>query len=167
MSCGIFRDVAGSPDIRHFHDPSHRVCRRKGADGCDRRLGRDDHVAAAVKIFLPEIFPLGFSPPLRVCPSAFGLGEFPEVPDGYTVTQGVVPDETAGGVGQGIGIVRPHAVGVAAGPPGKGSFEIIGPETRCGPLVSVCAQNAAAVGVVEEHEFPHHLMLVGSHLFPE
>ena len=81
--------------------------------------------------------------------------------------QGVVPDEAARCVGQGVDLVRAHAVRVAPGPAGEGSLEVIGPEGCRRPLVAVGAQNAAAVGVVEKSELADELVLVGGDLLAE
>ena len=115
-------DVTCPPDIWHFHDPTHCVCGGERTDGLDRGFGSDDHFSFTVKILLPEILPLGLSFSVQVFPAAFRLGELPKVPDRDFVPEGIVPDKSAGRVGQRIGLVRPHAIRIAARPPGEGFF---------------------------------------------
>ena len=77
------------------------------------------------------------------------------------MAQRVVPEEAGGGVGERVGLVLAHAVGVAARPAGEGALQVVGADRGRAPLVAVGAEDAGAVGVVEQDELAGELVLVG------
>ena len=93
--------------------------------------------------------------------------EFAVISNRDSVSDGVVPDETGRRVGQGIDIIVAHAVGIAAWESGKALFHVIGADRRRAPLMSVRAEDAGTVGVVQQHEFIDHLVLVRRDLATE
>ena len=76
-----------------------------------------------------------------------------------------VPDEARGGVGEGVGVLLFHPVGVAAREAGIGALDVVGGESRIRPLMAFGAVDANAVGVVEQDVVAGHLVLVGCELF--
>ena len=96
-----------------------------------------------------------------VLPARLGDGEFAVVAQRLAVGEGVVPDEAGGRIGQRVHVVVFHAVRVAAREAGEGAFHVVGGEGGVGPLMAVGAEDAGAVGVVEQHELAGQLVLVG------
>src|SRR5664280_1220040 len=80
--------------------------------------------------------------------------------------QGVVPDETGRRIRERVASAfASAAAGIAARPAGKFALDIIRGEAAVGPLVAVRAQDAGAVGVVEQRKFTDELVLVRRHAF--
>ena len=96
-----------------------------------------------------------------VAPRDGGGHELAVVADADAVLERVVPDEPGGRVGEGILAVFAHAVGITAGKAGETFFQVVGREGRRAPLVAIGAEDASAVGVIEQHEIAHELVLIG------
>ncbi len=90
-----------------------------------------------------------------------GDAEFAVVAQRLAMGDGVVPDESRGRVGQRIHVVVVHAVRVTARETGEGPLHVVGGDGSVGPLVTVGAEDARAVGVVEQRELAGQLVLVG------
>ena len=99
--------------------------------------------------------------PVRILPLLVGDGKFAVIPQRFSVAQDVVPDEAAGGIGQGIHIVILHPIRITPGESGERFLHVIGRKCRGGPLVAIRTKHPAAVGIVEQGEFPDQLVLVG------
>ena len=70
--------------------------------------------------------------------------------------QGIVPDETGRRIRE---RVCPRC-GIAARPAGKFALHIIRSHAAVGPLMAVGAQNAATIGVVQQHKIMDELVFV-------
>jgi hypothetical protein len=74
---------------------------------------------------------------------------------------GLIPNKSRRGINQRI------AAAVTARPSGKPAFHIISCHGGVGPFMAIRAQNAAAIGIVQQHKFTNKLMLIRSHALTE
>ena len=124
------------------------------------RAGLVDEVAVAVQD--AGAAALRLVPPMRL-----GDGELAVVAQCLAVRDDIVPDEPGGRIGQRVhGAVGP-AEGIAAGEAGEGALHVIVGHGAVRPLMAVGAENARAIGVVEQDELTHHLVVVGRDLLAE
>ena len=162
-SCELPDEEVRPESVRDLHAPADRLRGEVRPQGFDPGLAAEDDLSRRRVGLAPAGRPIGLPGPGRIRPADRGDGEFAVVPEGLAVPQGVVPDEPGRGVGQGVDLVLSHAVRIASRPPGERPFEVVGAERRRRPLVAVGAQDAAAVGVVEEDELGGQLVLVRRH----
>src|ERR1039458_4094237 len=97
-----------------------------------------------------------------------GGGEFAEVMDGLAMRERVVPDESSGRIGERVAAGFPEtAARITARPTRERTLDVFGGEAAVGPLVSVRAQDAGTIGVVEQGEFADEFMFIGRHALAE
>ena len=128
----------------------------------DGRCIRSAALVDEVAVKIHERWSAGFR---AVLPAGFGDGEFAVIAKGFSVREGVVPDEPARGVGQGIHAAIRHAMHIAAGEAGEGALEVFVGHGAIGPLVAIGAADAGAVSVIEQHEFARQFVLVRGDTF--
>src|SRR2546423_5560510 len=82
--------------------------------------------------------------------------------------EGVVPDETGGGPGEGIYPIFTFPARITARKPSrKLALDIFVGNGAVRPLVAIAALHARAISIVEQHKFAGDLVLVRSAFFSE
>ena len=125
-----------------------------GFEGVERGFRRDLHVPRAVDVVLVDVRPR------RVSGFDHGAYELAVIAKREPLPQHVIPDESARCVRERVVAF----VGIAARESSEAFLQIVGHEAFVGPLVSVGAQHAVAVEIVEQDELLCEGVVVRRHV---
>ena len=147
-------------DIRHVQIPADCVEVRDFTQTLHAGFTADFRLACFVLPVVVKVAPGGLVLLGRVGPLAVGNARLAILAETHAVLHRVVPYEAAGRVCEGIEAVLGLHVHVAARPVCMAAFHILGGKCGVAPLMAVCALDARAIRVVEQHEIAGHLVEV-------
>src|SRR4051812_15687725 len=87
-------------------------------------------------------------------------GEFAVIAKCFSVREDIVPDKTAGGIGQRIHAIDPASGRITAWPAGEGTLHIVRGDAGVRPIMAVGAEDAGAIRVVQQSKLADELVLV-------